>query len=398
MKRGVWHQLGDKSQKLTLEQLERSNGVGAILSPKDLALDNAVTYSNQYNELGSQTLFDPQFYEPGYVNGHFETYDLNDFRQSVSQLCQISDQGLSKLSDRLEAINRKMRCSAVIAPACVYEAGRADKIELNSKLFAAAKSAAEAIGIPTYASVVLSSGVMRSDAVAIELLSQATAAPADGYYCAFELEDPPLPSDADWIKRLGAIQLTLAAHGIPILHAYAGLMGIVSFACGIDAVGLGHTKNLRHFSLKRWSDSTGQGGGGYHPPRFFSEALWGTLVLPDETSRLPVGLWKRIASASQHGPNSAMDATWGRWDSNKHFVSVAGGALTLLSAEQSARANARDAITRLESAAELHRQIAAIPLQVKDSANIYQANWASALKELLARNASDFDYLQLIGK
>jgi hypothetical protein len=45
MKRGVWHQCGDRSQNLVREQLELNNGVGVILSPRDISFDNATNYA-----------------------------------------------------------------------------------------------------------------------------------------------------------------------------------------------------------------------------------------------------------------------------------------------------------------------------------------------------------------
>ena len=49
MKRGAWHQCGDRSQKLVVEQLTAGHGVGVILSPRDLS-DMAVKYAAQYIE------------------------------------------------------------------------------------------------------------------------------------------------------------------------------------------------------------------------------------------------------------------------------------------------------------------------------------------------------------
>ena len=41
MNRGAWHQCGDRSQRLVIEQLEAGRGVGVILSPRDLTRDRA---------------------------------------------------------------------------------------------------------------------------------------------------------------------------------------------------------------------------------------------------------------------------------------------------------------------------------------------------------------------
>ena len=36
MRRGAWHQFGDRSQRLVLEQLQGGVGVGAIIAPATL--------------------------------------------------------------------------------------------------------------------------------------------------------------------------------------------------------------------------------------------------------------------------------------------------------------------------------------------------------------------------
>jgi hypothetical protein len=56
MRRGVWHQCGDRSQKLAAEQLQRGVGVGVVISPRDLAYNGAMDYAKQYHDLGTAVL------------------------------------------------------------------------------------------------------------------------------------------------------------------------------------------------------------------------------------------------------------------------------------------------------------------------------------------------------
>ena len=64
MKPGIWHQFGDKSQKLVLEQLEHGNGAGIILGVRDVSFDRARGYADQYKGLGAELLLDLQFINP----------------------------------------------------------------------------------------------------------------------------------------------------------------------------------------------------------------------------------------------------------------------------------------------------------------------------------------------
>jgi hypothetical protein len=397
MKRGVWHQFGDRSQNLIQEQLQHGNGVGVILSPRDLSLANATTRSEEYRALGADLLLDTQFYEPSYQNRHLASFELEPFRQSVSDLCKLGDHDLDQLAHRLERLNRDLETSAVLAPALVYEAGRVDIIDLNSRLFSAAKAAAESIGIPVYATIVLGKGVTNSDTVAYELLSHATSLQAAGCYYAVELDDGPTPTDAELVYRLCSLGLTLACSGLPILHGYAGLTGLLAFAFGADAVAFGHSHNLRYFTRERWQERPPQGGAGEPPPRYLSGALWSTIVLPDETVRLR-DLWSRVASPSPFAPASAADTNWSRWQANKHLLFVLGNELTRFSIIGSARTSALAAVDHLRRSAELHRSIGNLGIDVKDNANRYQANWFRALTDILQERQADFDYLHLLGK
>lgn len=153
MKRGPWHQMGDRSQKMVVEQLAHDAGVGVIVSPRDLAMYKAAEYAGEYREAGAAVLFDPQFHIPDFTNAKIESYPTNAFRASVSGLHGISDDDLGDVATALEAENRELGTDAIIAPAVVYEAARPDIVSLNQRLFQAAKAAADSTGKPTYATV-----------------------------------------------------------------------------------------------------------------------------------------------------------------------------------------------------------------------------------------------------
>jgi hypothetical protein len=94
MKRGVWHQCGDRSQRLVKEQLEQGMGVGVVLSPRDLSRDNAISYAAEYRALGADVLLDHQFFVPDFTSSRCATYPISKFRQGVSALNKISDRDL----------------------------------------------------------------------------------------------------------------------------------------------------------------------------------------------------------------------------------------------------------------------------------------------------------------
>lgn len=396
MKRGVWHQCGDKSQKIVLEQLQAGVGCGVILSPRDLSATSMSTYAEQYRGLGADVLVDPQFYVPDFANKHLGTYGLSKFRTSVSTLNNISDSDLGELVGELQQLNASVGASAVIAPAVLYEAGRPDIIEVNSRLFVAAKQVGQNLGIPTYATVGIARSATSSDTTTVAALNAATTLNADGWYYAFEFEEERIPSSREATLRCCGGGLSLALTGRPVLHAYAGPMGLLSYAFGATAAAVGHSQNLWKFTRERWEPPSGQGGGGDAPARFFSSALWGTIIYPDETSQLSPPLWSQVLTPTPHcGPVSA-NVAWDRWDANKHLVRCLAQALTPIAALTDPRQAAHTAMARLDGAVSLHAQIAAGGLTLKDNTNRYQQNWRLALNDLLTRRQDDYDYLELL--
>jgi cytosine/adenosine deaminase-related metal-dependent hydrolase len=94
MRRGAWHQFGDRSQRLAEEQLRKGAGIGVIISERDLSRRNAAEYAQVYHQLGAHVLIDQQFYNPQFTNPHLQTYPINKYRAAISQLKQLTDQEL----------------------------------------------------------------------------------------------------------------------------------------------------------------------------------------------------------------------------------------------------------------------------------------------------------------
>ena len=322
MRRGAWHQCGDRSQRLVREQLEAGRGVGVILSPRDLTRKNAIKYAAQYAELGAPVLLDPQFYVPDFSNDNLDTYGLSRFRTSLGALGQVTDGELEELARELEELGAALRVSGVIAPAAMYEAGRPDIVALNGRLFGAGKRAGDALGVPTLASVTLAQSAASSDTTVAAAVGAATSMDPDGWYYAFEFREERIPSGRDAVRRCCDGGLSLALTGKPILHAYAGPMCLLSYAFGATGVGIGHSQNLWRFTRQRWEVPRGQGGGGDAPARFFSKALWGTVVYPDETQLMGAALRSRILTPTSYcgAVMGTPPTAWSRWDAGKHLA------------------------------------------------------------------------------
>lgn len=398
MRRGAWHQCGDKSQRLVIEQLEQGNGVGVVISPRDLAADNAVQYSERYRELGADVLIDMQFCNPAFSNNRLSSYAINQFRTSISQLHQISDEDLIQFASALRTVQSNLSTAGVIAPAVKYEAGRPDIVQLNGKLFNTAKQVAEQLNVPVYATVILGSSITSSQNTIQTCLSDVTSLDCDGWYYSFEFpHHERIPSAEESILRCCMAGLKLATTGKPVLHAYAGPMALLSMGFGATGAGIGHWQNLWQFTRGRWETTEEQGGGGDAPPRYFSNRLWGTIIYPDEFFQLASGLRAQVFTASPFSPSGISQAVpWSRWDANKHLVHCICSTVAEIAQATDPRQNAATAINVLQDALQLHQTIAE-NLDLADNANSYQANWISAVNTLLNDYSDDFDYLEMLG-
>jgi hypothetical protein len=399
VKVGAWHQFGDRSQLLALEQMQNQVGVGAILSPRDLTRDLAVNYAQQYRALGAEILADPQFYIPESGVGKLGTHETAEFRQPVAALAKIGAATLTKLGNALITWNAALETSAVIAPAIIYEAGRPDIVDLNSRLFGEAKRAAAVNGVPVYATVTLGQSAIQSDLTVGEILAAATALDSDGWYFSFEFGEPRLPRSAVLIERFLSAGLTLACTGKPVMHAFAGPMALLSRCCGMTAAGIGHSQNLWQFSQDRWRAADGNGGGGAAPPRLFCPALCGTVVYEDEFALVSQKIRSQIYSASPFSAQIKVSPPflpWSKWDANKHLVhSVCILAQSAL-AQSSILLACNLAIKHLQNAMSLHKQIAAEGVALTDNTDTYQAEWLKAVNNYVVNATQQIDFYNLI--
>jgi len=398
MKSGVWHQLGDKSQLVAYEQLENGVGVGVAVSARDLSYSGAEEHTAKYRALGAEIIFDPQYYLPAYSNNKLETYPFSSLRLSAQRLGKITDDNLSVLAKSLEEINRKTGSIAIVAPAIIYEANRPDILSINKKLHAAAKKAGDALGIPTFGTVILGSSTNKTTDQINSCLADILDIKADGWYYSFEFGDERIPSTHAEVYRCAVAGLTLAQTGRPVFHAYAGPMALLAPAFGCIAAGVGHSQNIWQFKRERWEPPQGQGGGGDAPSRYFSKDLWGTIVYPDEFTAMPVALRNRILCASPYTAalTSAGDSPLKRWDSNKHLIHTIATAVQPIFAQRTARLAAAQAIAILDVAIKTHADIAVTGLGLADKTSSYQYNWKLALEALVAQHKDGFDYLELI--
>jgi len=294
-------------------------------------------------------------------------------------------------------INKDLAADGLIAPALVYEAGRQDIIQRNEVLFHAAKQVGDSLGIPTYATVIVGRSAISSDRTTFEVLSHATALDSDGYYYGFEFTAERIPSQYDAVLRCCVGGITLASTGLPVLHAYAGPMALLSLAFGATGAAIGHFQNTWRFPRERWETSnSGQGGGGDAPARLFSSNLWGTIIYPDEYSQFPPALRAQVLTTSPFTSGISQNPpfiTLSKWQALKHLVFVIGTTVLSMALINDPRSRVNAVITLLQQAVSLH---ASIPIRLADNTNSYQQTWLDAMQTILRERSDDYDFLAMV--
>lgn len=395
MRVGTWHQCGHNSQKMIIDLIDNGIGSGVIVSSRDVPRHKAIEYSSIYRSKSCEVIIDLQFCKPDFSNAKIQTYETFDFRQSIARLNAISDAELENLKSAIQNINTEVRTTAILAPAVKYEVGRPDICDLNQKLFDASKNVGDSLSIPTYATVIIGNSATSSMDTINSILSEATSLDCDGWYLGFEFDTQErVPSSVREVYNCCSTQLKLASTGKPVLFAYAGPLGLLSYGVGVTGVGLGHWQNLWQFTRDRFDESDLGGGGGDAPARYFSRAMWGTIVYPDEVSLLNAEMRNIVHTQSPFSPlNFQTIQLWEKWASYKHLLYVIGDTLDQVRMGETPRARLENAKNVLQTAIQTHNRI---PFDLKDNTDSYQANWITVIDRLLRDNSSDYDFLELM--
>ncbi len=400
MRSGLWHQLGDRGQKIALEQLQSGNGVGVILSPRDLSKPKAVEYSSKYREAGSEVIFDPQLYVPHSRVGKQATYEeLIDFRVSASRLAEHSPSEFKTLSKVLRKIGRQFSCTAIMAPAIAMQAGQPEDLRVNLSMLDSARDAADRLDIPVFATIPIGESLVLSETELSDVLSVFTSKSVDGWILMMDLGSDGLCRNPRHLAALCRSVLRLAQTGTNVMHGCAGPHCLLSLACGARGVGIAHSKNMWRLPLSRFEVAEG-GGGGAAPIRVFSTALWSTFVFPDEFVRLPKKLRRRVFEPSDWlkinpGADEYIPAKYSQWDANKHLIHALGETVSELLELGTARRVLPRVKEIVHEAASLHDIVGQF-YDPKDAAAEHHHAWLAVLNSVWMQQRADFDYLAML--
>ena len=401
MHKGVWYQLGDKGQKIAEELLKSSNGVGVVLSPRDISDAKAEEYGRSYRNNNAEVVFDPQLYVPQNSVGLHETHEeFMEFRVSASKLLKHSQSEFARLGAALRNVAKKYSCTAILSPAIALQAGQPEHLKLNIDLLDVAIESASKIGLPVYGVIPIGQSLALSQSELSSVISKYTSKKVDGWMLMMDLGQNGFSVDTVLLKSLGVSILRLAQTGVPVMHGCAGPHALLSSAFGASAVGIAHSKNMWHLPLSRFIPSDG-GGGGASATRVFSRALWSNFVYPDEFARLPSLLKEQIVESSKWVSidleNDAiyLASDFRQWDANKHLLKIIGSEFSDLLSIDDLNIRCDLVEKRLSGSIVLHKLIGS-HYSVKDRASAHQSTWLSVLTDIRKMRKLDYQYLELL--
>lgn len=412
MLRGVWHQFGSQTEIDAQEMLKDGVGEGAILSPMDLDYRQARGTALGLYQQKKGCLFDPQFYDPSWVNPASATYPTNTFRGDPRDLTNLSDAQKITICDAMKRLGEGLYLSGLIAPSLLYDAGSSHLLGINRTLFDSTRQAADSLQIPAIASVPIGPSLIVSDSEISRVLSWVTSFGADAYYLLFDFDDERIPTDLEKLRRCAMACLSLAGQEKPVLFGFAGLTTLPIMAWGVTAVGIGPHKTLHQFRHRHFNQEfraqaaadrrNGASGGRPATLTYFSRALWTGLTCPDETAlvaaRLPE-MASQIIAASPYASTVIDDPATLNWtldEAHKHFHWVIAQQVDDLLKTPSLLNRAKAVLDIIDAQISAWDLVMAGGVSVRRGPSLgYWSAWRKAIIAGINNHADEYDWLDL---
>ncbi len=258
-------QIGHNGHKLTIDNLEKGNCDGAILSPADYKLEKNREIARSIHQGDGLVLFDPQFYIPRTNRPDLETYSyFNEYGGDEFDTAGVSSQ-YESLCREIISTQDKLSVDAYISPARFLDTFSESKVSEWEEMTAVFMNIAEEEGrdIPILVSLPIYQKSLVDAEQRTYLLNQITQMDPDGFYVSAEFEREqryPLTGSSNVYSFLQLLN-TLRKNRYDVLVGHTHQIAHLFFGIGVNAFASGHYQNLRSFDTRRWDPEDEQGGG-----------------------------------------------------------------------------------------------------------------------------------------
>ncbi len=241
-----------------------------ILSPRDLEHQQMEKFSAKVTELGGEVLCDPQFYLP---RADHEKLTNHTYWPSDYTTAGFIDGRLNEMLQKLwEDYCLKLNTSAFILPGCYASDIDEDWLDYHDKIIDASTGFT---GKPKYATLCLSTDVLRSEEKIHTLLSHIEQWDVDGFYIVPEHSGVYYVDDPLWMVNLMDLCSGLKLLSKFVLVGYSTHQNLILSLAGTDAIASGTFVNVRKLPLSKFNeivdDSPSRRKPWYYSPQALSE-------------------------------------------------------------------------------------------------------------------------------
>ncbi|QEM67097.1 hypothetical protein FO488_02255 [Geobacter sp. FeAm09] len=249
---------------------EWGNGT-VILSPRDLTSEQMVQLSKDLKKVGGGVCLDPQFYDPRADHPRLTDHD---FWPESYETSSFLDRGIDQLLIDLKSINTSTNTDFYILPGLFYQFGKDEWFIAQDAIIK--KGVRVLNDKETFATIALSSDVVRDESKLEQILSSAETWPVDGYYVVPEHPSSQyLVEDPIWLSNLLAFLAGLKLLEKKVILGYANHQMLAAGLANVDAIASGTWLNVRSFSAKKFSQAeegtTSRRATWYYCPHSYSE-------------------------------------------------------------------------------------------------------------------------------
>lgn len=269
----LYFQYGFQMKNVCLELAPRFPDSAVIISPVNVAVDKLESLCNEFSEVNTELLFDPQMYDLAADHRQLQGYSYWDNIAGSNSF--NDDSTIIATLEELRDVNTQACTSKYILPG-LY-ASQITEEWVNTQGRVADLAANILSDKPRYATICLSSDVLRSEEAIEAVIAHARGWPVSGYYLVPEHPNSDyLVTDAIWMSNLLSLSAALKLHCRELIVGYASHQMLSLAAVNVDAIATGNHLNVRSFSTARFFENDEeQGGGGvaiyYYCPHALTE-------------------------------------------------------------------------------------------------------------------------------
>ena len=289
----VYHQLGHNSNNLVLEAHLR-NYLGVILSPINYKLEEIQTFISNCRR-GNLThlhfIFDPQLYNPSSNRGELPTwkYFPNDVGTADPTQSDWWRNICNRLAAEITSLGVDAVCSPVLSPRSFSDEYYALALNITDLLNQSLIDI-RVTDVEIYQTLIVNLSDLGQVDRAEQIASIISRTKANKVYLLLLSTLEPRRELAEPDELFGAMKLIklLENAGLPVLVGYTSVDMVLWKAAGAEACATGKYFNLRRFTLTRFEEPSGQGGG--QLSYWFEESLLAFLREPDMLRVKTLGL------------------------------------------------------------------------------------------------------------